>query len=149
MASEEVEVFRGAATPGRREFLEAVLREKEIRFVVRSEGAIAAHPLTAGPMGEFVILVSAEDAPRAVDLLQSLEHDPVDTVASDEEEDSSPELALGIRPPSPRAKKAYFWTGVASALFGAWLLAQWPSPAVIFGFLILFIWAPLMIARSR
>ena len=143
-------MFRGAAIPGRRELFEAVLSEEGIPYVVRSEGGIAEHPLTVGPMGQFIIFVPREEAAHAADLLSQVDAAP----SADEAIDDQREEPLGLlsrirRDPSPKDKRAYLWMGVVSAAAGVLLLMQWPSPAVIFGVLLLAVVAPLMIAASR
>ena len=83
---DEVEIFRGAAVPGKREFFEAVLRNEGIPYLVRSDGGIAEHPITVGPMGEISIWVAKENATRAAELLKEVESsEPVEE--SDVEED--------------------------------------------------------------
>ena len=67
-----VEVFRGGGGFSRSDFLSGVLEQEEIPCLVSSEASVAGHPFTVGPMGEFRILVSRDDADRALDVLTSI-----------------------------------------------------------------------------
>ncbi len=148
MAAEEVEVFRGAAAFGRREFIESMLRDEGIRYVVRSEGGIAEYPITVGPMGEFVVFVSAEDASRARALLAQVES--AAPFAEDEDLDNTPaKTFLGVRTPTAREKKAFLFLGLASAAGGLALILWAGEGWTVIGILLLAIFGPLMIARSR
>ena len=150
MTAEEVEVFRGAAAFGRREFIESILREEGIRYVVRSEGGIAEHPITVGPMGEFVVLVSPGDADRVRALLAQVESaTPLDADDEGVEEDTPPRTLLGIRPPSPREQRAFLVFGVASAAGGLALILWAGEKWTVIGIVLLVVFGPLMIARSR
>lgn len=88
MDSDLVEIFRGGGGKPRADFLSATLEAEGIPCVVRGHG-VAGYPMTVGPMAEFQILVDADDADRASEVLESLEAAAQEQVAnaeSDEEE---------------------------------------------------------------
>ena len=148
MASEEVEVFRGAAVFGRRELIESILREERIPYVIRSEGGIAEHPITVGPMGEFIVLVPEEHAERAAPLLQQVqEAEPPETDADEAEEDPL-RTTLGLRTPTERDKRITLVLAIVCAMGALALLAQFPDGEIVFGILLLLM-AGLLIAYSR
>ncbi len=149
MASDEVEVFRGAAVFGRRELIESILRDEKIPYVIRSEGGIAEHPLTVGPMGEFIVLVSEDEADRARALLQEVQADEKPLEPDQEDELDQP---VGLfsslrRKPTPAQKRRYRWLGGALLVAGVILLFLQPAPIWLLGLLFLTI-ALAMIAES-
>ena len=151
MAPDEIEVYRGAAVFGQRELIESILREERIPYVVRSEGGIAEHPVTVGPMGEFIVLVPPEHATQAEALLREVEEEtPVDT---DEEDDSGQPVGLFSRirrEPTPAERRRHLWVGVVSGSAGVILLFLEPPSLRLLGLLLLAIaWASLVVALKR
>ena len=146
---DEVEVFRGAAVPGQRELIESILREEQIPYVVRSEGGIAEHPITIGPMGEFIVLVPAEHGTRARALLHEVdEAEPVDGWEEDEPTESATGLLSSARRrASPQTKRLYRWIGPALLVVGLVLVFQYPSGMTLLGALMLFM-AALMLLEA-
>lgn len=67
-----VEVYRGGGGAFKAQLLKGALNEEGIECVVSSATAIAEHPVTVGPMGEFRILVRAEDRQRAEQVIKGL-----------------------------------------------------------------------------
>ena len=88
---QEVEVYRGAAAPGRREMIEAALRDDGIDCVIKSSGGIAAYPMTTGPMGELSVWVLPDDAERATELIEALTGDPMPGAAMPGDAQGDPE----------------------------------------------------------
>ncbi len=74
MAADFAEVYRGGGGQFRAEMLRSLLSGSGIESVITG-GATAGYPTTVGPSGEFAIVVRAEDADRAADLLRSFEEE--------------------------------------------------------------------------
>ena len=147
----QVEIFRGAAVPGRREFYEAVLRNEGIPFLVRSEGGLAEHPVTVGPMGEFIIVVSEEHAAQAKDVLEEVEASANAHGANAEDENEGEPIGLlskARRPPSPTEKRAALVGGILLFAAGVTMMLQYPSPIVVFGGLFILA-SPLLVLYAR
>lgn len=72
VGSEPVEVYRGGGGPFKADLLKATLDQEGIECIVSSPTAIAEHPLTVGPMGEFRLLVRAGDRERAEEVIKGL-----------------------------------------------------------------------------
>ena len=79
-----VEVFRGGGGFARSDFLSGVLQQEGIPCLVSSDASVAGHPFTVGPMGEFRILVSEEDAERAIEVLTPILTPMDDDAAEDD-----------------------------------------------------------------
>lgn len=105
MGHQEVEVFRGSGAPGYRELLESVLNDAGIACVVKAASGLPQHPFTVGPMSQFSIFVSEDDADRAITMLNDIQVSDAD--GADPETDSviddsaSIEEDFGPFPPSP------------------------------------------------
>ena len=148
---DQVEIFRGSAVPGRREFFEAVLRNEGIPFLVRSEGGIAEHPITVGPMGEIAIVVAEKDASRAKDLLEEVEASAnADEANVQDENEGEPTgfLSKARRRPSAKQKLATLVSGVLLFAAGLIMLFQYPSPIVVIGSLLVLL-SPLLVVYWR
>ena len=146
-----MEVFRGAAVFGQRELIESILRDEGIPYVIRSEGGIAEHPVTVGPMGEFIVLVPREHAEHAQTLLMEVEEEaPLD---SDEEDESGKPVGLFSsvrREPTPAERRRYLWVGIVSGVVGIILLFVGSPSIRLLGLLLLVIaWPSLIVALKR
>ncbi len=71
MGSQLVEVFRGGGGHLRAEMIKSILSGDGIEAMIVSD-EIAAYPVNVGAMGEFSLLVPAEDADRSRDLLRAV-----------------------------------------------------------------------------
>ncbi|MDQ3952173.1 MAG: DUF2007 domain-containing protein [Actinomycetota bacterium] len=91
MAANFVEVYRGGGGQFRAEMLRSLLSGSGIESVVTG-GASSGLATNIGAIGEFAIVVRAEDAERAAEILRTFEEEGVGEIeelewADDDEED--------------------------------------------------------------
>ncbi len=72
-----MEVYQGSGGGFRAEMLRSLLSGSGIESVIQG-GADAGYPVNVGVGAQFKIIVRAEDADRAADLLRSAEDEEVD-----------------------------------------------------------------------
>jgi hypothetical protein len=146
-----VEVFRGAAAPGRRELIESILRDDGIPYVIKSPGGIAEHPLTVGPMAEFIVLVPDEYSARASVLVEAADEiaPDLDDGHDDEEQFSGGILRRMNSPPTMTDRLIFRSFAVVAGAGGlALILVDWSRYFAI-GFLLIVILSPLLWAASN
>lgn len=144
MDDELVEIYRGGGGGLRADFFSSVLRGEGISCLISSGGAIAEHPLTVGPMGEFRLLVRAEDQERARPLIDSLvEAESRQTQTSDDEDDSVHErrLLLDARGPSRFSSRE----GMGFAVIGVVCAVGTVASAVAGSALWVLLWVPAVL----
>lgn len=90
MAADFVEVYRGGGGQFRAEMLRSLLSGSGIESVITG-GATVGYPTNVGPSGEFAIVVRAQDADRAADLLRSFEEEGAGEIEELEWEDEPEE----------------------------------------------------------
>ncbi|HEV2757796.1 MAG TPA: DUF2007 domain-containing protein [Actinomycetota bacterium] len=95
MGEEFVEIYQGGGGQFRGEMLRSLLSGSGIEAIVRG-AAIGLYPTNVGVSGEFAILVRANDADRAADLIRSFEEEGVELEEIEWEDDDGEEEA-----PSP------------------------------------------------
>ncbi|MDQ4095919.1 MAG: hypothetical protein M3174_06930 [Actinomycetota bacterium] len=111
---ELVEIYKGGGGDLRASFFVAALRDEGIECLVSSGGAIAAHPINVGPMGEFRLLVRPEDETPARQIVDALVASETDVSDPDGEPEGTGQ-GLFVRAKRP-------WTGrdrVALVVVGA------------------------------
>ena len=67
--TELVEVYRGGGGEPVAQVLRSVLEDAGIECMISGSWGGSQYPINAGPMGDFAILVRAEDADRAREAL--------------------------------------------------------------------------------
>ncbi|MDQ4026367.1 MAG: DUF2007 domain-containing protein [Actinomycetota bacterium] len=89
MGGDFVEIYQGGGGQFRAEMLRSLLSGSGIEAVVRG-ATIGAYPTNVGVSGQFAILVRAEDADRAADLLRSFEEEGVELEEMEWDEGEEP-----------------------------------------------------------
>ena len=119
----EIVIYRGHGGPGQADFFRATLEEAGIGCLVRSATSVASHPFTVGPMGEFEILVAADDSARAQQVIETLTVESSGRIEpGDGEGHPRGLLSRAKRPTTDKDRRLFFVTAIAALLGG---IALW------------------------